>query len=1595
MANDKNLNLRLKVVFDTDGTAVLRTLKEIQKGEEAKSKENDRQVWIAKGYNDEQIKQLDKADKLKGLIQKTNDISQKALDELNKQVREQNDLYAKGTISQTELNRKSQEILDTDKQRLDNHNNILNSYKKELGIINGIIEALGKKNKIENEPPPKITSSGYSGYNLPNGKSRATKPMGYDYVSGGAAWDREKIEKEGRDLISAITKVGKQQEEEYKQLIKAQEEVFRNAHKVEFDRRLNLFREQSKEEIRLQQLTLKIKEGIALEGENSITAFKAKQAEKHLQIERELQQKLTSLNDRVGAGEISLADAARLRTQAIEAQTRAILSNNSATRQGISARTTQDTSSAGTSTNTSASMTGRMSQGYVPPNLTATLSQYSRAYRDSLTIINSNNVALERNHQLHHNIVLRVVELIGLYRAWNLVLNSIAKIPQVGIELESTIASLTATAGGSGGMGSVMEGLRKEADRTGISLLTLRETFRGFQASTSLAGETIDSTWKMFTDLNTVITGLHLPADKASGIFLAMAQIFNKTKVQSEELVKQLGNLLPGAFASFAAANSVAFGGQFKNSLDLINQMKKGMVFAHDTVERFTEFLANRFAPAFALASHSLNAEIGRMNTSFVLLSEGIYNSTSGIILGFVRAVTSAVNAIRGAIDGTNNLGNIFKGVLAVGIGLTVTALINYTTQSVIAAALSIQKTSALVTEAAATAALTGATEALTFAQAGAIVTSKLLASALAFFTSKAFIIGAFVTAGIGLYNVFTSWRKPIDDANDFLEKTKENLDKVFEKPATLEMKIDADPMVKEATKVKEGLLKDIAEIETKLKDTWYSQSVMGLFDLRKLEEEKQKVEEVDGKIDVLREKAKITLQIENQQALLDISEVSNKMEVLALEAQGLSAEAANLRFENTYAGDIAKANKIIEEGNTPAFKLSSKTSIAGSIDIMQGNFQKPPTVIEEDKARLKYLQNTRGLSADETAEALFIQNKIEQHEQATKTLANYDIAINKASLDKQAKDVADYTQLKLGIEKSAFGEAKTAEEAAQKARISAELTAQKQLEEIKGYRAELNYASKKGPLNEEQKKKLIEITELEKDVRIGVEKAVSDAREDFNKKNTETAKEGFESDTKMAKAFYKDYIRDADNASKVISGQIEKTSWAYEDQKITLQEFYQQKRDLLEKDFKQQTEASEKALELAKQVNDPNKILEYTDRVAGLADARERNNTQLDRELYLAEQKKLVDDINLKYQKDLLSISTKRSLAEGKYLTGLTNEIDYFKEINDLRVKEIQAIYKVIDAKKALLALPATKDKKTLQEDIDKLTDDAAKKAIPIGTTPQSVLALKGSDPISKFMGMSSNTKIDELNANKKVAETDIDERYGKPALGSEAHAKQLAEKEALDKTYAEASKAIYLESYGAIAGYGADSFLSLTSSMQAYYGADSEAAQAAFIAYKAFKISEIIITTSLLAMKLAASQADIPFVGPALAAAMIPLAYAMGAIQIATVIAQPMPAAAHGGLTNVPEEQTYLLNKGERVLSPKQNTDFTNYLKGKREQSSSGQNQNNVYNIAVTVQSNKDDKPSDTGNKVAEAAMRAIANQEINKASRLGNKLNKISSF
>lgn len=76
-------------------------------------------------------------------------------------------------------------------------------------------------------------------------------------------------------------------------------------------------------------------------------------------------------------------------------------------------------------------------------------------------------------------------------------------------------------------------------------------------------------------------------------------------------------------------------------------------------------------------------------------------------------------------------------------------------------------------------------------------------------------------------------------------------------------------------------------------------------------------------------------------------------------------------------------------------------------------------------------------------------------------------------------------------------------------------------------------------------------------------------------------------------------------------------------------------------------------------------------------------------------------------------------------------------------------------------------------------------------------------------------------------------------------------------------------------------------------------------------------------------AATAAIPIVGPALAPAVAAASTAVMLAGSAGAKGAGMAAGAgHGGLTNVPKEQTYLLDRGERVLSPQQNRDLVEFM-------------------------------------------------------------------
>ncbi len=1035
----------------------------------------------------------------------------------------------------------------------------------------------------------------------------------------------------------------------------------------------------------------------------------------------------------------------------------------------------------------------------------------------------------------HRSLFIRVGEAIGAYRIWNtainLVTSSLKAIPRIGIELESTIASLTATTNSAAGMGSVMVALNKEADRTGISITTLRETFRGFQASTSLAGESMESTWHMFTNLNTVITGLHLPSEKASGIFLAMAQIFNKTKVQSEELVKQLGNLLPGAFASFAAANNVAFGGQFKNSIDLINQMKKGMVFAHDTVERFTEFLANRFAPAFTLASQGLNANIGRMNTSFTLLGEAIYNSTSGPMLTVVKSLTDIGNYLTQGVEKGNALTETLKVLtdvalagLIVGLGQATIAFFS-TTVAIDAMGVS------------------------TVTASGAM---RLLQGAIAFFSAPVAIIAGITAIGIALFNT-SQEAKALEDRINAVRDAELNKQKAITPELKLQFSIEEDPSVKKAKNDLELITASLDELKrTQVKGA-------GLIDNTK-EFERQST---------LRLNAELNLQS--------------------------AIGAAETAFELKQVGE---SQALVEA------KEKSRLDV-----------------------HIAYLDKIR--TADAQAEKAGLE--FDRQHAASKADLENAVALSK-------KPGASGLQL---------------EEADKDSKL---------LVELETARA----------------------------------RAITSARETFDKKSIAQVKIAGAEERRERRDNYKDIIRDSKDATLAIEDDLLRLDYARQDQVMSVQDFYNQKKALQDKDYQQQVASTNRLLTIAKSSGDNASIEKYNDLLREKAQAQVKLE-EIGKRTYVVESRAYALQLIDNKAKDASNkLVTESDNINNRYLSGLTTEADYITQVTVLKLKEIEIIKEKNRGLQEQLMLQgelaqSPLEKIKLRQDIETNKAQILAKAAPSGLG-KDITTRFGTTGLGSFATASLKASAEQstLESDKQLALGAVTLDPNMQAL--EAHKKFTADKQKINEDYATKGRLLNLDYYAGTASMAATAAESMTTMAIKAYGAQSGQAKLAFTAYKALKIAEIMMDTASLATRLALSAASIPIVGAAMAAAAVPIAYAMGAVQIGMVMATPMPAA-HGGMTNVPSEQTYLLDKGERVLSPNQNKDFTNFLKGNKKES--GQTGGNVYNVAVTVQATKDQNPADLGNTISMSIMRGIAKEEIATASRPGNSLNKTTSF
>ena len=165
-----------------------------------------------------------------------------------------------------------------------------------------------------------------------------------------------------------------------------------------------------------------------------------------------------------------------------------------------------------------------------------------------------------------------------------------------------------------GEYGESLEWLRKISNKYGQDMIVLTNSFAQFRAAASSSKLTLDQMREIYEALTRAAGAYHMSADRTNDMMIAVTQMLSKGKVAAEELRRQLGNSLPGAFNLMAQAAYNAGVITENSTAALEKAMKAGKVMAEDVLPAFAKILNDVTANA---NFDSLQTSINRLKNSW------------------------------------------------------------------------------------------------------------------------------------------------------------------------------------------------------------------------------------------------------------------------------------------------------------------------------------------------------------------------------------------------------------------------------------------------------------------------------------------------------------------------------------------------------------------------------------------------------------------------------------------------------------------------------------------------------------------------------------------------------------------------------------------------------------------------------------------------------------------------------------------------------------------------------------------------------------------------------------------------------------------
>lgn len=180
---------------------------------------------------------------------------------------------------------------------------------------------------------------------------------------------------------------------------------------------------------------------------------------------------------------------------------------------------------------------------------------------------------------------------------------------KTAMEFDTFQRSFNAIAGGPAGGADMMKFVREEANRLGQDLFKLADSYRGLAAASMSSGLSQKQVRDVFSAVGEAATTLGLSSDQTKYALYALQQMMSKGVVSMEELRRQLGDSLPGAFSAAARAMGVT-------ERELIKMVESGELMSKDFLPRFAAELRNTFGAGFAEAANSARSQFNRLGNA-------------------------------------------------------------------------------------------------------------------------------------------------------------------------------------------------------------------------------------------------------------------------------------------------------------------------------------------------------------------------------------------------------------------------------------------------------------------------------------------------------------------------------------------------------------------------------------------------------------------------------------------------------------------------------------------------------------------------------------------------------------------------------------------------------------------------------------------------------------------------------------------------------------------------------------------------------------------------------------------------------------------